>query len=53
MTRSEDLEQQLDRALMDRPETGEAWAHICWLEAELIKERAAEAYDNGQFGVGA
>jgi RecA/RadA recombinase len=53
MTRLEDLQQQLDDILLSKPETGEQWAEICALEAEIAKEHEAEAYDNGQFGVGA
>lgn len=51
--RLEDLQQQLDDLLVSKPESGEQWAEACWLEAEIIKERELEAFDNGQFGVGA
>ena len=53
MTRIEDLQDQLDDLLLSKPETGEQWAEIAWLEAEIVKEREQEEFDNGQFGVGA
>lgn len=53
ITRLEDLQEQLADALNSKPETGEQWAEICWLEAEIIREQEQEAFDNGQFGVGA
>jgi hypothetical protein len=53
MTRLEDLQQLLDAAILAKPETGEDWADICWLEKEIIAEREQEAADNSQFGVGA
>jgi hypothetical protein len=38
MTRLQDLKEQLETALNSKPETGEQWAHICWLEAEIVRE---------------
>jgi hypothetical protein len=52
-TRLDDLQQQLDTLLLFRPETAEQWSHVCWLEKEIIKERELEAFEQGQFGVGA
>ena len=53
MTNLQDLREQLEDALNSKPETGEAWAHICWLEAQIVNEEKQEAFDNSQFGVGA
>lgn len=53
MTSLEDLQEQLTDALNSKPETGAQWAHICWLEAEIIEARGIELLDNWQFGVGA
>jgi hypothetical protein len=39
--------------LRRKAETGEQWAEICALEADLIAAKAEYAEDNGQFGVGA
>lgn len=44
---------QLDRMVRSNPETGEAWADIAWLEAEIIEAKKIWAEENGQFGVGA
>ena len=43
MTTTQDLQEQLDNLLNSKPETGEQWAEICWLEAEIIKRREQEA----------
>jgi hypothetical protein len=53
MTRLEDLQEQLADLLLSKPETGEQWAEVCWLEKEIIAEQEREDFDNGQFGVGA
>ena len=53
MTSLKDLKEQLETAIGSKPETGEQWAHICWLEVEIIREERQEAIDNSQFGVGA
>lgn len=53
ITRLDDLQEQLADALNAKPETGQQWAEICALEAEIEQEREREAFDNGQFGVGA
>jgi hypothetical protein len=51
MTR-EELEAEIDE-LMTKAETGEQWAEICHLEVMLEEIKRTEAFDNGQFGVGA
>lgn len=53
MTRLQDLEQLLEDALSAQPETGEQWGEICWLEAEIDREKQAEHDDHSQFGMGA
>jgi hypothetical protein len=36
MTRIEELKSQIEKLLRAKPETGEQWADICALEAELV-----------------
>jgi len=49
----QDMRDQLDRLLMAKPETGEAWSDICLLEQEIIDAERQWNEDNSQFGVGA
>ena len=49
----EDAELALDRMVRSNPETGEQWADIAWLEAEIIEAKRRWTIDNGAFGVGA
>lgn len=59
-----EIRYQIEKLLLNKPETGEQWADICALEAEAIKYEtgdydADELHDNedlrpdGQFGAGA
>lgn len=57
---SDTLKSELKGLLSRQPETGEQWADICALEAEIIEcekveaeEAEEERRNNGQFGVGA
>ena len=41
MTRIEDLQSQIEKLLRAKPETGEQWAEICALEAEMVNLQKA------------
>lgn len=49
---SKQIERQIE-ALMSKAESGEDWADICAMEAEMLRLREQEAEANSQFGVGA
>jgi hypothetical protein len=49
----DELEGELEYCLSAKPESGEAWARICEIEAALVDARKDFNEQNGQFGVGA
>ena len=48
----EDAELELTR-MVRSAESGEDWADIAWVEAEIISAKQVWTEANGQFGVGA
>lgn len=49
---SRQIEHQI-KSLMAKAESGEDWADICAMEAEMLRLREQESGANSQFGVGA